>query len=87
MSIKYLLPLGALLLGACATITEESRSSIVVDGEVYELRTRTIDTGGRTYVKTDAMVGGFAVTCIPSSPGDCEAAVRNGLNRFDDRPF
>ncbi|MFK7745727.1 MAG: hypothetical protein AB8B47_11780 [Roseobacter sp.] len=82
MTAKFLIPFSALLLGACATITAESRSTIIVDNEEYELRTRTIETNGRSYETTDAVVKGFTQTCIPSSPGDCEAAVRRALNQF-----
>ena len=72
-----------LLLAACSTVVSESSSSIVVDGERYELRTRVTNGPNGQYETTSAIVGGMSNTCIPDSPGDCEAAVRRGLSRFD----
>jgi uncharacterized protein YceK len=79
-----LLPIAALLLGGCATVLDETRQEIVVNGKTYEVRTRTIEGPQGTYVSSAAIVYGSAHPCILNSPGDCEAAVRRGLNRFDD---
>ncbi|MFK7879967.1 hypothetical protein [Roseobacter sp.] len=60
-------------------MTNETRNTIVVDGEPYDIRTRTIDGPNGTYQTSSVRVYGFYYTCIPDSPNDCEAAVRNGL--------
>ncbi len=74
-----------LSLGACATVTDERLSSIVVDGREYTLRTRTIDGPNGAFETTSAIVRGKAFICKIDSPGDCEAAVRIGreTRRFD----
>ncbi|MEM9636825.1 MAG: hypothetical protein AAGA94_04205 [Pseudomonadota bacterium] len=67
-----------LALGACASVAEERLSTIVVDGQSYVLRTRTIESPNGTFETTSARVRGKHFICKIDSPGDCEAAVRQG---------
>lgn len=87
MSYKliYLPFFATFALGACATVAEEQLSAIVVDGESYTLRTRTIQGPNGPFETTSARVRGGHFLCKIDSPGDCEAAVRRGLesNIFD----
>lgn len=85
MTAKLMLTLGAFTLAACATVVSETSGTVSVNGEAYELRTRVIEGAGGTFEQTDVIVGNLPFTCRPDSPGDCEAAVRYGKDRFDDR--
>ncbi|MFK7867723.1 MAG: hypothetical protein AB8B58_00635 [Roseobacter sp.] len=81
MRLTFLSPLvAASLLAGCATVTNVTKETIVVDNEAYELRTRTIETGSRSYQTSDVRVNSRYLTCLPDSPRDCEFAVRRGLN-------
>jgi hypothetical protein len=76
----------ALLLPACSTVLDESRQSFTsASGFTYEVRTRTMQGPQGTYQTSDALAGGVATPCRIDSPGDCEAAARRGINRFDGR--
>lgn len=79
MRMKYLPALGLLALGACGTVLSESSSTIVVDGESYELTTRLIDGPQGTYEQSSVSVRNKPNLCLPDSPGDCTAAVRSAL--------
>lgn len=83
MKALHLIWLGTLVLTACATVVDERRSSIVVDGRSYELRTRLIDGPNGTFEHTSVFVYQTPVMCQPDSPGDCEGKVRRTLSRFD----
>ncbi|MCV3270552.1 hypothetical protein [Roseobacter sinensis] len=79
LRLSFVFPvLAVLAVGACATVADERLSTIVVDGREYTLRTRTIDGPTGTYETTSARVRGKHFICIIDSPGDCEAAVRQG---------
>ncbi|MDW3224803.1 MAG: hypothetical protein R8G34_18295 [Paracoccaceae bacterium] len=79
-------PLAALVaLSACGTITNETYSTIVVDDDTYKIRTRTIDGANGTYQTSSVQVYGLHYQCLPESKGDCEAAVREGLDAPIDR--
>jgi hypothetical protein len=82
MIIRTALVACALLLTACGSVTNQQVSTIVVDGNAYEYRQRTIDGQGGSYTSTSVRVGGSYYNCLPDSPGDCEAAVRRGLSRI-----
>lgn len=77
--------LACLTLGACASVTDERLSTLVVNGEEYTLRTRTLEGPNGSFETTSAIVRGKAFVCRIDSPGDCEAAVRIGResSRFD----
>ena len=84
MKLCAFLIVAALLLGACGSVTNETTSSIVVDRNTYELRTRTIQGPNGAYDTSSVRVKGTYRQCQPDSPGSCEAAVRNdsyGSNR------
>ena len=67
---------GTFFLSACASGTEESRSTITVDGEQYELRTTTLAGPTGSYQQSSVKVRNQFYLCVPDSPGDCEAAAR-----------
>jgi hypothetical protein len=84
MKAKMAFLAGFGLLAACGTVESQSSGSIVVDGQSYELRERMINGPTGPYTNTSVRVRGNYITCLPDSPGDCEAAVRAGRDRFDD---
>lgn len=71
----------AVLLAACATVIEESTSTITVDGRSYDLRERRLDGPNGPVKQTSVWVKGGYSLCLIDSPGDCEAAVRNARSR------
>lgn len=77
MKPKAFLISTAILLSACGSVTNETTSSIVVDRNTYELRTRTIQGPNGAYDTSSVRVNGTYRQCQPDSPGSCEAAVRN----------
>jgi hypothetical protein len=81
---KVALVAGLSLMTACGTVESERTGTIVVDGLSYQLRERTINGRNGPYEHTSVRVSGNYYTCLPDSPGDCEAAVRRGRDRFDD---
>lgn len=76
MRTGQLITLSALGLSACATVVDETRTSIMVDGRAYELRTRTLEGTDGTFQQSSVVVRNRLYTCLPASPGDCEATVR-----------
>ena len=78
-------------LAGCANTVSETRSDFVYNGETfdiyngetYELRTRTIERSGETFEHSAVRVFGMYYTCLPDSPGSCEAAVRRGVESID----
>jgi hypothetical protein len=85
MHVKAALAACALLLSACATVTNETFSTIMVDGESYKVRERTLEGRNGPIKQSSVWVKGGYSLCIIDSPGDCEAAIRNARSRFDDR--
>lgn len=87
MTLKLALISAATLLAvsACGTVTSETNSSIIVDGESFNIRSRTIDGPNGAFETSSVRVGGIYYLCIPESKGDCEAAVREGLEFPFDR--
>ena len=73
----------ALLLASCGTVENTKTGVITVRDENYELRTRTIDGPQGTYEHTSVNVRGIYFPCKIDSPGDCEGAVHQGLERVD----
>ncbi|MBW4710405.1 hypothetical protein KX928_21655 [Roseobacter sp. YSTF-M11] len=82
MTITRNLLASALLVSACATVTDQTVSSVVVNGDSYEVRTRMIEGPGGSYETSSARVNNQYFLCRRNSPGDCEAAVRRGLERL-----
>lgn len=72
-------------LSACGTVTNESFSTIEVNDDTYNIRTRTIDGPNGSYQTSSVQVYGLQYQCLPESKGDCEAAVRRGLDGPIDR--
>lgn len=75
---KFLLamPIG-ILLGACATVVDETRTNAVIEkgfntGERYQIRTRTLEGANGTYEQTSVIYRSVSRVCIKDSPGDCE---------------
>lgn len=75
MNFRFLIAASLLGLGACAPVLDEKRSTIVVNGGHYELRTRTVDGPNGPYEQSSVKVRNRYYTCLPNSPGDCEATV------------
>lgn len=83
MTHKVLLSALFVVVAACATVENETTSTIELNGRSYELRTRSIDGANGTYTTHSVRANGTYRTCDPMSPGSCEAAIRNtrrGLN-------
>lgn len=83
MKPRTFLIAAAILLSACGSVTNETTSTINVDGRNYELRTRTIQGPNGTYDTSSVRVNGAYVQCIPSSPGSCRGAIQDGKLRGD----
>lgn len=77
MTLRAFAALGLLVLAACAPIQSETRSTIVVDGSSYVLRTQTVAGRNGPFERTSVIVQNHPVTCLADSPGDCEAAARD----------
>lgn len=82
MVFRNALGMSALLLAACNTVSNDSRGTIVVDGRAYETRTRVVNNASGGFEQTSVYVNGVPRTCLPASPGDCEAVVRRNRDRF-----
>lgn len=80
MTLKHAIAPCLLVLTACGTVENESKSSITVDGNAYELRTEQIEGPNGTYDNTSVIVNGRMYLCKPDSPNDCEDAVIQALN-------
>ena len=72
-------------LAGCGQVVEESYGTIVVDGQNYDVRNRVIDGPNGSYQQTSVIVGNVPHTCLPDSPGDCRAAVKQAKNDIDRR--
>lgn len=71
-----LLTVTAAGVSGCTAIESESFSTILLDGEPYDLRTRTMRNDRKIYVTYSVRIGGSKwVPCLPDSPGSCEAAI------------
>lgn len=81
-----------LVLSACATVSNETRTQAVLqgglnDGERYEIRQRLIEGPTGSYEQTSVVYKGFARTCILDSPMDCEVKARQLIDEYDERFF
>lgn len=72
--LGLLLAVGALT--ACATVTDETRATITVDGQEYTTVTRQFDQNGRTLMTGSVIYAGRSFGCDTTQPGSCEAMVR-----------
>lgn len=83
VKLQVLLATAAGVFSACAPVSNETFSTITVEGRPYELRTRTIDGPNGPYETSSVLVRNNYYLCKPDSPGDCEAAVKTGQNGSD----
>lgn len=67
------------LITACSTAISESSEKIIVDGEAFNLRTRTYERSGGTFESTAVQVGYTWVQCLKDSPNDCARKVREQI--------
>ncbi|WP_299777974.1 hypothetical protein [uncultured Roseobacter sp.] len=79
---KHILFVGALcLLGACATLVEEVRGQVVVDGVAYETRTRTYARAdGSGFTSTKVIFHGQTYYCSTTGDHTCADTVRDLIN-------
>lgn len=64
------------VLTACATVTDETRATITVDGQQYETVTRQFDQNGRTVMTGSVIYAGRSFGCNTTQQGACEELVR-----------
>lgn len=83
MHSRYPIALCLLAVAGCAPVDSETRTTIVVDGASYELRTQVIDGPRGQYERSSVVVQNRLYTCLPDSPGDCEATVRLARTESD----
>lgn len=81
MRLRYILPAGLILLGACATVLDERRTTAVISegffrGEPYDVVTQTVQGRSGTFERTRVVYRGRTATCIIDSGRDCEFAAR-----------
>jgi hypothetical protein len=70
-------------LTGCTDVQNETFGTITLNGRDYDLRTRTVSGASGAFVQHSVLAYGTWRTCLPDSPGDCEAAVRR-RERFSD---
>jgi len=82
----------ALLLGACTTVTNETRTPAVVQdgfyaGERYEIRQQQVEGPNGPYERTSVVYRGVARGCIKDSPKDCEVTAKALIEAYDESLF
>ena len=82
----------ALLLGACATVSNETRTQAVLEtglnaGERYEIRTRLLEGPNGSFEQTSVVYRGYSKTCRIDSPNDCKLAARQLIEEYDELFF
>lgn len=82
----------AVMLTACATVTNETRTPQVLQtgfyaGERYELRQRTIEGRNGPYQQTSVVYRGYTRICLIDSPRDCELAALNLIDEVNETFF
>ncbi|MDW3222808.1 MAG: hypothetical protein R8G34_07975 [Paracoccaceae bacterium] len=92
MTSKLLALAASLMLGACATISSETRTPAYLDGglyhgERYDIRQRLVDGPRGTYEQTSVVYKGLSSQCIFDSPNDCEAAARQLIDDYNEFIF
>lgn len=92
MSLKFIIPISAVVLTACSTVTDESRSSAFLEqgyyeGQRYEIRQRFIEGPAGSYEQTSVVYRGQARTCILDSPGDCELKAQKLIEEYEESFF
>lgn len=81
---KTLLGTALVLMAGCASVENETYSTILVNGRETDLRSRTVVEGDRTYIShaVRSRSGSFK-TCEPDRPGSCEQAARSNAGGKD----
>lgn len=92
MTFKVLLTASAVLLAACSTVTDETRSSAVLErgffaGQQYEVRQRLIEGPSGNYEQTSVVYRGLSRTCNPDSPRDCELKAQKLIEDYEESIF
>ncbi|MEE4187101.1 MAG: hypothetical protein V2I76_01460 [Roseobacter sp.] len=80
------------VLGACTTVSDETRTEAFVegglyDGERYEIRQRFVEGPTGEFQQTSVVYRGFARTCIADSPNDCALAAESLIEEYDEEFF
>lgn len=82
----------ALLVSACTTVSNETRTVAFVeggfyDGERYEIRQRLVDGPTGTFEQTSVVYRGLSRPCILDSPNDCSSAAEALIEAYDETFF
>ena len=92
MSKKFYAGIALATLAACATVEGETRTTAVVQdgfykGEVYQVRTQTLNGAQGEFERSSVVYRGFSRVCRANSPGDCEKAAVSLIEEIDEAPF
>lgn len=79
MHKTYIFLTSCAFIAACAEVSNERTSSIVVDGETYTVVTDTVTEGNRTFDVSRVRVDNRELMCDLALSGDCESIVREEL--------
>ena len=83
MQLRYAIALILIIIAGCAQTSDETYSTITLNGEEYPLRTITVDGPDGPYQLSGVKVRSQYHRCLPESPGDCEAVAQIAI---DQRP-
>ena len=62
-------------VSACTEVESEQQTTFTHNGRTYPATIRQFDQNGRTFERMSIRVGPQRVSCIPSDPRDCAAAI------------
>jgi hypothetical protein len=87
----YLLA-AVLMMSACATVSNETRTTAFIEdgfyqGIEYQVRTQFIEGPEGSYERTSVVYRGVSRTCILDSPGDCESKAERLIEECDESFF
>lgn len=87
----YLLA-AVLMMSACATVSNETRTIAFIEdgfyqGIEYQVRTQFIEGPEGSYERTSVVYRGVSRTCILDSPGDCESKAERLIEECDESFF
>lgn len=69
-------------ISACTEVESEQQATFTYEGTAYPATIRQFNQNGRTFERMFIRVGAQRVSCIPSDPRDCAAAIENlNVNR------
>jgi hypothetical protein len=80
------------LISACAAVSNETRTTAVIEdgfyqGTEYQIRTQLIEGPEGSYERTSVVYRGVSRTCILDSPGDCESKAERLIEECDESFF